>query len=494
MDTSDYILQAIRVITLRDYNTRMVILGTGLLGAASGVIGVFLLLRKRALLGDAISHATLPGVAIAFLLSVWQGGSGKSLPLLLVGAALSGLIGGLAVLMLRQFRRIKEDTALGVVLSLFFGIGLMLLTLIQQIPQGHAAGLEGFIYGKTASMISSDALLIAAATGLVLMITILLYRPLQLLCFDEGFAKSQGWPVVLLDALLMTIVVIVTIVGLQAVGLILMISLLVVPAASSRFWTDQLPRMIPLSAFIATLSCITGATLSAIIPRIPSGAAVVLVAVFCFLISLTFGKVRGVFWLWLREKKLRRSYDREHILRDLYELLELHHEQGVAPTPPTPPESPTPPLTESNSNTNQQLALSTHVSVQTLQQRRQWPYTRLMSVLYRLQLQGLVLLHNLERVRLTASGFKEAERLTLDHRLWELYLMHHADVDPMRVDRSADESEHALGPEITSRLREIIAAEWEGRVPPSPHPITPSGAGINQYGTPQQNISDKEQR
>ncbi|MBL8820816.1 MAG: metal ABC transporter permease, partial [Planctomyces sp.] len=244
--------------------TRMVMLGTGLLGAASGVIGVFLLLRKRALLGDAISHATLPGVCIAFLIGVASGGSGKSMPLLLSGAATTGLLGGLAILGLRQFRRIKEDAALGIVLSIFFGLGILLLTLIQQIPEGHAAGLEGFIYGKTASMVAEDAVLIASVTGCVLLVALLLYRPMQLLCFDEGYAASQGWPVFWLDGLLMSLVVAITIVGLQAVGLIMIIALLVVPAAASRFWTHQLPKMLPLSAALATFSCLVGATISAL--------------------------------------------------------------------------------------------------------------------------------------------------------------------------------------------------------------------------------------
>lgn len=454
MGWNEFLLQVLRVITLQDYNTRMVMLGTGLLGAAAGVIGVFLLLRKRALLGDAISHATLPGVCLAFLIGVANGGSGKSLPLLLAGAATTGLLGGLAVLGLRQFRRIKEDAALGIVLSLFFGLGIMLLTLIQQIPEGHAAGLEGFIYGKTASMIAEDAMIIAAATGVVLLVALLLYRPLQLLCFDEVFAQSQGWPVLCLDALLMTCVVAVTIVGLQAVGLIMIIALLVVPAAASRFWTHQLPKMLPLSAGIATTSCLIGATISAVTPRIPSGAAIVLVAVGAFIFSLLFGRVRGIYWGWSRGWRLRRSYDREHLLRDMYELVEVEREK---------------------SRPKVQVVTEVLVSLNTIEKSRDWSHGRMMRTLYRLQLQGLVLLHGENNARFTASGFKEAERLTYDHRLWELYLMTYADVDPLRVDRSADESEHALDPEIMESLKATLAKKWSGDVPPSPHPITVPG-------------------
>lgn len=458
MDWNDFLAQILRVITLQDYNTRMVMLGTALLGAASGIIGVFLLLRKRALLGDAISHATLPGVCLAFLIGVASGGSGKSFPLLITGAATTGLLGGLAVLGLRRFRQIKEDAALGIVLSLFFGLGVMLLTLIQQIPEGHAAGLEGFIYGKTASMVVEDAMWIALATSLVLLLVTFLYRPLQLLCFDEGFAQSQGWPVLLLDALLMACVVAVTIVGLQAVGLIMMIALLVVPAAASRFWTHQLPKMLLLAALMAMVSCFLGTTISAVVPRVPSGAAIVLCAVGFFLISFTFGTVRGVYWNWSRNWRLQRAYDREHLLRDMYELIEVAQQKRSGGK-----------LIDSSLSEG---GMETMIPIDTLRQRRNWNHTQIMSNLYRLQLQGLLLLQQDNGVRFTSHGFKEAERLTYDHRLWELYLMTHADVDPMRVDRSADESEHALGPEIIESLRATLAMHGSGEVPPSPHPLT----------------------
>jgi manganese/zinc/iron transport system permease protein len=342
------------------------------------------------------------------------------------------------------------------VLSIFFGLGILLLTLIQQIPEGHAAGSEGFIYGKTASMIAEDAMLIASVTGCVLLVALLLYRPLQLLCFDEGYAASQGWPVLWLDGLLMALVVAITIVGLQAVGLIMMIALLVIPAAASRFWTHQLPKMLPLSAVLATLSCLVGATISAITPRVPSGAAIVLIAVGTFLVSMFFGKARGIYWNWLRNWKLKSSYDREHLLRDLYELVEVDRDQKKL---------------------GKQALTDILISVDVIEKRRLWSHGRMLRLLYRLQLQGLVLMQGKDLVRFTASGCKEAERLTYDHRLWELYLMTYADVDPLRVDRSADDTEHALDPEIIGSLKAMIDKEWNGEFPPSPHPLESTEQG-----------------
>ena len=221
-----------RVVLLRDYNTRVVMIGVTLLGCACGMVGSFTLLRKRALMGDALSHATLPGIALAFMVATLWGYEGKSISILLLGAALSGLFGVGTILAISHLTRLKEDTALGAVLSVFFGAGAALLGVIQQMKTGHAAGLESFIYGKTASMGAADTRLIAVAAVICIVVSLLLFKELKLLCFDDDFAGSRGLPVLWLDITLMALVVIVTIVGLQAVGLILIIALLIIPAAA----------------------------------------------------------------------------------------------------------------------------------------------------------------------------------------------------------------------------------------------------------------------
>ena len=180
-----------RVILLEDYNTRVVVFGTAVLGCAAGAVGCFTLLRKRALMGDAISHATLPGIAVAFVLANSLEWDSKSLPLLLCGATFTGLLGVGVILALRNLTRLKEDTAMGIVLSVFFGAGIAMLGVIQQMPAGHAAGLESFIFGKTASMGSADARLIATAALICLAVCGLLFKELKLLCFDEAFAGSE---------------------------------------------------------------------------------------------------------------------------------------------------------------------------------------------------------------------------------------------------------------------------------------------------------------
>ena len=318
-----------RVVRLADHNTRVVVLGTMLLGISAGMIGSLALLRKRALMGDALSHATLPGIGLAFMLAPHVGLHGKSLPVLLAGAAISGVAGMFAILCIRNLTRLKDDAALGIVLSVFFGAGLALLGVIQQMDTGHAAGLESFIYGKTASMVAGDAWLIGLAGLACAAVCACLLKELKLLCFDEQFAASRGFPVVALDAVVMGLIVVVTIIGLQAVGLILMIAMLVMPAAAARFWTERMTRMTLVAAFLGGLSGMLGSATSAIFPGLPSGAMIVLVAALFFLASLVLGSARGVLVRFVGRLSLHARIHRQHLLRAVHEQLEA---RGAAAT------------------------------------------------------------------------------------------------------------------------------------------------------------------
>ncbi len=437
-----------RVLLLEDYNTRVVLLGTTLLGVAAGVVGNFTLLRKRALMGDALSHATLPGVGLAFVLTTLAGGDGKSLPILLAGAAVSGVLGLAAIMFIRNATRLKEDAALGIVLSVFFGAGIAVLGVAQQMRTGHSAGLEGFIYGKAASMGVLDAQLIGAAGLISTAVCVLLFKELKLLCFDEAFAGSRGYPVVFLDIVLMVLVVTVTLVGLQAVGLILMVALLVIPAAAARFWTERMSMMAAISAAFGALSALVGAGLSAVFPRLPSGAMIVLVATAGFLFSMFLGPARGVIVRMVRQWQIEAKIQRHHLLRAVYELLEA---RGTAREVQATGETPL-------------------VLVSDLLSMRSWSPRELGSCLRRSQAKGLVSRTSLEQVRLTAQGFQEAEKLTYDHRLWELFLTHYADVAPAQVDRAADAIEHVLDPDMIAELESLLPQRAEGQaVPPSLH-------------------------
>ena len=438
------------VLILRDYNTRLVVICTMLLGCACGLMGGFLLLRKRSLMGDTLSHATLPGVGLSFMLLVALGGDGKSLPILLAGAGITGVIGCAAVLFIREQTRIKDDAAMGIVLSVFFGAGVAILGVIQKMPEGSAAGLESFIYGKTASMVMSDFQILVFITVCVITCSLLLFKEFRLLCFDENFAAVLGWPVKFLDILLLALITAVTVAGLQAVGLILIIAFLITPAAAARFWTNQLDRMLMLSALIGAASGWIGASLSAFFPRLPAGAVIVLVAALFFVVSMLIGTERGVMIRSLRQSQLEKRMGRQHLLRALYEILE-------------------------GGRVTEELIIRT-VPFRQIRGRRTWSDRQLRDYIRRAYNEGLVEAPNkADSILLTETGLVEAEQVTRNHRLWEMYLIEFADVATSRVDRDADMVEHILGDKMVTRLENKLQAYRiaGSLVPQSPHPIHP---------------------
>ncbi|MEP4076554.1 iron chelate uptake ABC transporter family permease subunit [Haloferula sp.] len=431
----------IEVILLESYNVRLVVISTMLLGITSGLIGSFLLMRKRSLMGDALSHATLPGIGIAFAIMVLMGGSGKFLPGLLLGASISGVIGVLVMLAIINTTRLREDVAMGFVLSVFFGFGVAILQLVKDVPGGHAAGLESFIYGKAASIVFQDSILIGGIALITSISAVLLRKEFTLLCFDDTYAASQGWPVLWLDILMLGLVTAVTVIGLQAVGLILVIAFLIIPAATARFWTHRLDLMLLLSAIIGGISGWLGASLSALLPRLPAGAVIVLVAATIFLASMLFGTARGVIPRLMDQARLKRRVGRQHLLRAAYEILEYHH----------------------------QPAINLPISRDSMLEHRAWTPRQFKRLLGLARREDHLEPSAPGTIRLSESGFGEATRITRNHRLWELYLIRHADIAPSHVDRDADMVEHILGAEIVRQLEAEL--EPQSEIPASPHTI-----------------------
>ncbi len=435
--------ELVRVLTLRDYNTRVVVAGATFLGIASGLVGSFLLLRRRSLLSDAISHATLPGICIAFIAMQLTTGNGKSLPGLLVGAAVTGTIGMMAVLAISRSSRLKDDAALGIVLSVFFGAGVCLMAIAGRIEGGNAAGLQSFIYGKTASMLLRDAQLIAVTAFGAALASALLFKEFTIVCFDTDFAGVQGWPVGALDFLMMALVVVVTVIGLQAVGLILVVAMLIIPPAAARFWTYSLRRMVVLAACIGGASGFVGSAMSALMGSLPAGAIIVLVAAAMFALSMVFGTSRGLATRWVRHVRLTRRVGRQHALRALYEVAEE--------SSPDDPMQPQP--------------------VASLRDKRSWPARRLRAHLRRAAREDLMAFDADGRVSLTERGLVHARRVMRNHRLWELYLIAHADIAPSHVDRDADMIEHVLDAGMIEKLEAMMLEDVaaEEFVPASPH-------------------------
>lgn len=305
------------------YNATLVAFGACALGISAGSVGAFLYLRKRALVSDAVSHATLPGLALAFLVLVAFGGDGRFLPGLLLGSAVSAWVGLWTVSWLTRRTRLTEDAAIGAVLSVFFGFGIVLLTVIQTMESGRQAGLEGFLLGSTAGMLRADAILIAAGGTAVMLAAIALRRPLLMLSFDRGYAQVQGLNTARLDMWLMTLVLAVTVVGLKIVGLILIVAMLIIPPVAARFWSENATNVVLLSAVFGGLSGYLGAALSATAPDLPTGPIIVLVAFGLFAGSLFFAPSRGIVASALQHRRLQH---RVHLRQG---LLAMAHGQPV---------------------------------------------------------------------------------------------------------------------------------------------------------------------
>jgi len=426
----------LRLLTLQDYNTRVVMISTGLLGLASGLVGTFLVLRKRALMSDAVSHATLPGVALAFLWSVHAGGSGRSLPVLLGGAAFTGVLGMMAVLGIRRFTRLKDDAALGIVLSLFFGAGIALLGIVQQVEGAESAGLKGFIYGKTASLLFNDFLLIAGLAALISAICGLFYKEFKLLCFDQHFAATLGWPVFLFDFALMSLIVLTTVIGLQSVGLILVVSLLIIPPAAARFWSHDLKKVLLIAGALGMVSGFVGSGLSAVFAHLPAGAVIVLSAAGLFLVSILCGPAGGILPRVLAHRSLSRRIGEQNLLRTAWELGEGEEHRPF--------------------------------TLEEVLRERSWSRRQLRGLIRQALRDGHLERLSRHRYRLTGLGEENARRVVRNHRLWELYLIHHAEIAPSHVDRDADQIEHVLDEEMIDQLEGLLSEEQRG-TPVSPH-------------------------
>jgi len=281
-----------------DYTLRTVALGTALLGVVSGALGAFALLRKQSLMGDAISHAALPGVVLAFMLTGLKGPA-----VLMAGAAIAGVLGVLVVVLLTRTTRIKQDSALGIILAVFFGFGLMLLTFLQNDPDARQAGLNHFLFGQAATLLSGDVLVMAVFGGGALALMLVFWKEFKLLSFDCDFGASLGLPMQRLEILITFLLVVAIVIGLQAVGVVLMSAMVVAPAAAARQWTDRLGVMVALAACFGALAGVAGTLLSTTTAGLSTGPTIVLCISAIAAFSLLFAPQRGMVWAWRRRQQ-----------------------------------------------------------------------------------------------------------------------------------------------------------------------------------------------
>jgi len=302
-----------------DYTLRTITLGTAVLGAICGMLGSFAVLRKQSLLGDAISHAALPGIAIAFLIT-----GAKDSNVLLLGALVSGLIGTFWIRGIITKTYLKTDTALGLILSLFFGFGMLLLTFIQKQPNANQAGLDKYLFGQAATLVVSDVVLMVIVSGISLFILLLFWKEFKILLFDADYTKTLGFNTRLIDILITFFIVLAIVIGLQTVGVVLMSAMLLAPAAAARQWTNKLSIMLFLAAIFGAFSGVFGTAISASQNNLSTGPVIVLVAAVFVFFSFVFSPGRGLLFREIRFRRNRRDLKLKKTLQFMYGIANTH--------------------------------------------------------------------------------------------------------------------------------------------------------------------------
>lgn len=313
---------AILKLLFGDFTLAIVALGSAVLGIVAGSLGTFAVLRKQSLLGDSISHAALPGIVLAFMLT----GSKSSLVLLL-GAAFAGWIGTYFILSIIRNTKIDADGAQGVVLSVFFGLGLLLLTFVQKKPDASQAGLDKFLFGQAAALLPQDVMIMALFGGLALLLLVLFWKEIKLMTFDPVYGESIGFSHKKVDFLITALIVIAIVIGLQTVGVILMSAMIVAPAAASRQWTNRLGRMVLLSGIFGAASGVAGSVMSSIISKLPTGPTIVLCLTTFVVLSLFFAPDRGIAAKMIKSFKNRHHFSLQKLLLEIYQLEEQHQDR-----------------------------------------------------------------------------------------------------------------------------------------------------------------------
>ena len=407
------------------YNTLVVLSGVSLLGAAAGMVGAFAVLRRRALTGDALAHAALPGLCLAFMAT-----GERRLPVLLLGAFTSCLLGNVAIAALKRWTKLKEDSALGIVLTVFFGAGIALSRVIQnQFPGSSKAGLDSFILGKTAGMTRDDLLLIATVAAGCLAVVVLLYKEFKLTSFDAGFARALGWPVYMFDFLLMALVAIAVVIGLPAVGVVMIASLLILPAAAARMWTDRLSTLLILSAVFGFAIGVVGTLCSASWSLFPAGPIIVLTGTSLFLMSLLFGTERGLLFHWVQKRKFYWDWRERQLLERAYELAERDR---TAVTP---------------------------FVIADIREKKTWTIGLTQAVIHAGIREGLVQSLGQGRFQLTEFGSRRALSVTRGRRLWEVFLREYPDLATSMANLGEESVAGLLPPEIVDELTKMLQRE-----------------------------------
>ncbi|MCH2046157.1 MAG: metal ABC transporter permease [Saprospiraceae bacterium] len=396
-----------------------VVIGATILAITSSIVGVFAFLQKKTLVGDAISHAILPGVCLAFMLT-----NSKNPIYLFAGAFASGWFGSFLIEFISSKSRIKKDSSISIILSLFFGIGMTLLSYIQNHDYSDKSGLNHYLFGSITSITTSDIYLFTSVSLITLFVIYFLFKEFRLVSFDPEFSNSIGINIKVINRVLTSLTVVAIVLGIKAAGVVLMAGMIITPAAIARFWTNKLIIMLNVAVIVAMFSCFFGSYLSYISPT-PTGPWIVIVMSFIAILSFFFAPKKGIVFRKIKQIQFRNKIIEENILKALYQI------------------------GEKANNFNMSL------SIEDILIRRSFLLIELKSGLRRLTSQGY-LEKNDQGYAFSPMGLQKGKRTTKLHRLWELYLTNYMKIAPDHVHDDAETIEHIITPELELKLEELL--------------------------------------
>jgi manganese/zinc/iron transport system permease protein len=423
-------------------------IGSMLMCLSSALVGVIVFLRKRSLLGEALSHATYPGVVLSVLLmAAFIPPSSDLMALaILVGAFLTSLLGLWVIEKMERRFRVKNDAALCFVLSVFFGFGVLIASRIQFTHALWYKTVQIFLYGQAATMTDIHVVIYALLASLLVLVLIILYRQIQMVIFDRDFSKTVDVAIRSVDSLLFLLLVLAIVIGIRSVGVVLMAGMLIAPAVAARQLSHRLWAVFLFAAAIGALSGFLGNYLSVEIPQwgnrqgwnwkfsLPTGPMILLSASAICLLSLLFAPQNGLVSRLLRILSFREQCMRENLLKYLWR-------RG-------------------------------RVGEATLAEIKEWQplsFFQMRLLLWRLKRQGWIEEGTVPMIRLTKEGRLRATHIVRLHRLWEAYLVFLGQ-GAEKVHRSAEEMEHIITPELEKKLSELLG---DPKQDPHAQPIPP---------------------
>lgn len=422
--------QTVRFWSFQDRSIQTAVAAVLLLGVACGSLGCFIVLRRLSLLGDSLGHAVLPGVCIGFMVT-WT----KDLKWIFAGAVLAALAASWLIGIIQRHTRLKPDVALGLVLSGFFGLGLVLLKRIEKTAGGSQSGLNLFLFGQAAAINERDLWLIGSIALVVVVGVLATFKELAVTSFDEGFAAAIGIRVRLIHYVLMSLTALAIVISLQAVGVVLLSALLITPAATALLLTDRLNVMVALSVAFAAVGGVLGLNLSTLKAGLPTGPMIVLVLTSFFVAAYLFGPRYGVAARQWRRRRRAHRIQRENLLKSVYLAMAPSGAKEAAASPGLQP-----------------VGISQgQISVENLARSRGTSTEKLRLELRPLVRHGWVEFDG-DLVRLTQAGERRARELDHNYRLWELFLTHEVRLPADHTARDAEDIEHLLTPELVREL------------------------------------------